>query len=309
MVRKVGNKECKPQGGVMVVGEGMTEWYYLQSLKGLISSNINPKINEHKDGIGYIEKKIKECIDKGADTVICLIDMDNKQTGENAAKYKKFKAEYHKKSIEGKKTRNQAVVELYENFPCVEMWFYYYFQYSNANICSYDKTLKKLKCFWENYDKVEAYFKSLDGGIHTYIVNHLGGDFNTALINSDKSNKSRSEQDSSAYCDMKMFFDKILSDDSKQKLSAYNEKKIMVIHHNKQECKFFVSDEQRLTAYILYNISDDTLTITNTYVPKSLESQGVTAELFKKCYSYAIAEGLKITATCPSAFAWLQKYT
>ena len=105
MARRAGNRECKPQGGVVIVGEGMTEWYYLQSLRGLISSDVNPKVSEHKDGIGYIEKKIRECIDKGADTVICLIDMNNKQSGVESDKYQKFKSKYHNKSIIGKATK------------------------------------------------------------------------------------------------------------------------------------------------------------------------------------------------------------
>lgn len=308
MVRKVGNREYKPQGGVMIVGEGMTEWYYLQSLKGLISSEVNPKVSEHKDGIGYIEKKIKECIDKGADTVICLIDMDNKQSGASAEKYQKFKAKYHKKSISGKTTKNRAIVELYENFPCTEMWFYYYFQYSTANICSCSETLNKMKPHWSNYKKVEAYFKTLPGGIHSYIVNQLGGNLNTALINSVRSNKNRTEQNSGAYCEMKMLFDKILRDDSKQQLSVYDEKKIMEIHHNKQERKFLI-EEQGLTAYLLYSISGDTLTVTSTYVPGPLEGQGIAAALTKECYAYATTEGLKPDATYSYAVAWLKRHS
>ncbi len=33
MARKIGNKKVKAQGGTWIIGEGMTEWYYLQSIK------------------------------------------------------------------------------------------------------------------------------------------------------------------------------------------------------------------------------------------------------------------------------------
>ncbi len=224
MARKVGYRETKPQGGVMIVGEGMTEWYYLQSLKGIIATEVNPKVSEHKDGIGYIEKKIKECIDKGADTVICLIDMDNKQEGANAAKYQKFKAKYHNKLVVGKTSRNKARVEFYENFPCIELWFYYYFGYSTASISSCEETIKKMKPHWANYEKIEAYFKSLPGGIHPYIVNQLGGNFNTALLNSLKYNTNRADQGSGAYSEMKELFDKILKEEYKKELPVYSKR-------------------------------------------------------------------------------------
>ena len=79
------------------------------------------------------------------------------------------------------------------------------------------------------------------------------------------------------------------------------------IHHNKQESKFIV-EEQGLTAYVLYKISGDTLTITSTYVPKPLEGQGIAALLTKECYAYAATEGLKPNATCSYAVAWLKRH-
>lgn len=82
--------------------------------------------------------------------------------------------------------------------------------------------------------------------------------------------------------------------------------KTFTIHHNKQENKFIIED-QGLTAYILYNISGGTLTVTSTYVPKPLEGQGIAAALTKECYAYATVEGLKPDATCSYAVAWLKR--
>ena len=79
------------------------------------------------------------------------------------------------------------------------------------------------------------------------------------------------------------------------------------IHHNKPEHKFIV-EEQGLTAYVLYTISSDTLTITSTYVPKTLGGKGIDALLTKECYAYAATEGLKPDATCSYAVAWLKKH-
>ena len=80
------------------------------------------------------------------------------------------------------------------------------------------------------------------------------------------------------------------------------------IQHNKQAHKFII-EEQGLTAYVLYRVSADTLTITSTYVPKPLEGQGIAAILTKECYDYAAAEGLKPDATCSYAVAWLKRHS
>lgn len=208
----------------MIVGEGLTEWYYLQSIRNMISPKVKPNLREHKDGIGYIKKKIKECIDDNAELVICLIDMDNKQNSTNTIEYKSFKKEYHGKNISGKNTKKKARVEIYENFPCLEIWFYYFFRNSTANITSYKEVIKILEPFWSNYDKTEKYFKSLSsyGGIHPYITNKLNGNFNTALANSTKSITNRETRDSGAYSDMKTLFDKILKETTKTELSVYD---------------------------------------------------------------------------------------
>ncbi|MFI3314987.1 MAG: hypothetical protein R3Y04_04930 [Rikenellaceae bacterium] len=84
-----------------------------------------------------------------------------------------------------------------------------------------------MKPYWANYEKIEAYFKSLPGGIHPYIVNELGGDFNAALLNSLKSNINRAKQYSGAYSEMKELFDKILREEYKKELSVYNKVKSM----------------------------------------------------------------------------------
>ena len=83
--------------------------------------------------------------------------------------------------------------------------------------------------------------------------------------------------------------------------------KTYTIHHNKQERKFVI-EEQDLTAYVLYKVSADTLTIISTYVPKALEGQGIAAVLTKECYAYAATEGLKPDATCSYAVAWLKRH-
>ena len=83
--------------------------------------------------------------------------------------------------------------------------------------------------------------------------------------------------------------------------------KTYTIQHKKQESKFII-EEQGLTAYVLYRISADTLTITSTYVPKPIGGQGIAAVLTKECYKYAEAEGLKPAATCSYAVDWLEKH-
>ena len=82
--------------------------------------------------------------------------------------------------------------------------------------------------------------------------------------------------------------------------------KTHTIHHDNQKHKFII-EEQGSTAYVLYKISGDTLTITSTYVPEPLEGQGIAAQLTKECYEYAATERLKPDATCSYAVAWLKR--
>ncbi len=82
---------------------------------------------------------------------------------------------------------------------------------------------------------------------------------------------------------------------------------IDIIEHVGVDSRFQIT-KQGLTAYVLYEIWGDTLTITSTYVPKPLEGQGVAAALTKACYDYAAERGLKPAATCSYAVAWLERH-
>ncbi len=80
-----------------------------------------------------------------------------------------------------------------------------------------------------------------------------------------------------------------------------------MIEHNELEGKFFTVIEG-LTAYIAYRITEGRLVVYSTYVPKLLEGRGIAAELTKRCYAFAEAEGYTPDATCSYAVVWLKKH-
>lgn len=62
------------------------------------------------------------------------------------------------------------------------------------------------------------------------------------------------------------------------------------------------------TAYVEYSLHDNGLDIEHTYVPKTLEGQGLAGALVKTAYDYALANNLEPIATCSYAVAWLKRH-
>ena len=62
---------------IAVIGEGITEKYYIQSLQDVF--NIKPiPVKPKKSNLKELEISIKDCIKKGYSKIYCLIDKDNK---------------------------------------------------------------------------------------------------------------------------------------------------------------------------------------------------------------------------------------
>ncbi len=79
----------------LILGEGITEFYYLNSLKDRYPSlqNIEPKIPKHSS-IKDLEKRIEAAIKEGYTRIFCIIDMDNKREGKEKRDYEKLKNKY-----------------------------------------------------------------------------------------------------------------------------------------------------------------------------------------------------------------------
>ena len=203
-------KPRKPQtqrNSIAVIGEGITEQYYLQSIKSSIEINIEPKLPKHSTGTKYLEDKIKECVDAGYPHVLCLIDMDNKEVGKEKIAYEKLKAKYHNKTKEKKAKGLSSTIVFYENERCLELWFLYHFEYTTRQFNNYQELENQLQKHISNYEKTAQYFKNARG-LHRLIINDFDGHFDIAKANSKNSIESK-ERDyrNYTYSEMKDFFD------------------------------------------------------------------------------------------------------
>lgn len=91
---------------IAVIGEGITEKYYVESLRAFAGSNfqIVPKqLGIKASSLDELEKAVQNAVEEGYDEVYCLIDMDSKEKGASVQKYDKLKSKYHGKHIVKKK--------------------------------------------------------------------------------------------------------------------------------------------------------------------------------------------------------------
>ena len=196
---------------VAVIGEGITETYYLQSLKGLLSCTIEPSVPKHSQGLKYLDNKIKECIYKGYSKIYCLIDMDTKVSNpQEMQRYNKFKSKYPARLVNHKGQKSEIFIV--ETLPCTELWFYYYFKTTSKLYQSYDTQhpLKPdlLSCLPE-YEKTEKFFKKC-GGLHDYITLNKGN-IENAMRHASQINEDRIQTNGGgSYSEIYLFLEKHL---------------------------------------------------------------------------------------------------
>ena len=176
---------------IAIIGEGITERYYIESIKDCVQ--IKPKsIQSKNSSIKEIEIKIKECIADGFSKIICLIDMDTKANDgigdhvSNRNQYIKLKNKYHNKYCN--KTKDDSFVLMIESFPCIEVFFLYYFQYTSASHTN--DGLKKLLKDKYGYLTSEKY---LMRNSLLEVFECQGGSLKNAIRNSTKSISSIDE--------------------------------------------------------------------------------------------------------------------
>ena len=67
---------------IAIIGEGITEKYYIESLKGISPFVVMPReLGKKASSLKTLEKNILLCVEKGFDEIYCLIDMDGKTSG------------------------------------------------------------------------------------------------------------------------------------------------------------------------------------------------------------------------------------
>lgn len=81
----------------------------------------------------------------------------------------------------------------------------------------------------------------------------------------------------------------------------------METNHDIENKKVIITEDGN-DASVEYDVHDGTLDIVHTFVPHPLEGRGIASQLVRTAYDYAREKGLKPTATCTYAKAWLDRH-
>lgn len=103
---------------IAIIGEGETEWFYLESLRVAkrYPFQMKPTFPKHSDW-RYIFKQALQCVAEKYDVVICLVDMDVMHSKPSEMPV------YQKAKIKTEK----AGIRVIETNPCTEFWFLLHF--------------------------------------------------------------------------------------------------------------------------------------------------------------------------------------
>lgn len=180
---------------IAVIGEGITEKYYIDSLKGLSPFRIQPnELGKKASNIDKLEENIKKTIKDGYDELYCLIDMDGKKEGTVRHKYEKLKNRYHNQVHEIKNKGIKCNVVFIETERCTELWFLYHFTQTpiTREFSSYSEIVKELQKYRPSYEKTHKYFKGV-ANLHKELTDKRfpNGSLIRAVKNSKISIKSK----------------------------------------------------------------------------------------------------------------------
>lgn len=115
----------------IIIGEGPTEYFFLNSLKDEFRSmqNISPQYPKYTS-MAELELIIKNAIEQGYNHIYCMIDLDNKKEGKDKSDYVNLKKRFHCKHISKPKKGIDCHIEFFETERCTELFFLYYFKYT-----------------------------------------------------------------------------------------------------------------------------------------------------------------------------------
>ena len=181
----------KLRESAMIIGEGITEFYYFQSLRDVYKQVVfKPDCPKHTS-IRELERKIREAAEKGYTHIFCIIDMDTKNKEPERTQYEKLKAKFAK-PINKPKKGIYCKVEFFETHLCTEMFFRYYFGYTSRSYGNQESLIKDLNKYVE-YEKTIDFF-SKSKGLHSYFERN-GGSLKKAIANAEKSMKEKEKND------------------------------------------------------------------------------------------------------------------
>ena len=181
----------KLRNRAIIIGEGITEFYYFQSLRDVYKQVVFKPDNPKNTSIKELGKKIREAKKEGYTHIFCIIDMDTKNKESERAQYKKLKAKFAKPIINPKKGIS-CKVEFFETHLCTEMFFRYYFGYTSHSYGDQESLIKDLNKYVE-YEKTIDFF-SKSKGLHSYFE-RKGGSLENAITNAEKSMKEKEKDE------------------------------------------------------------------------------------------------------------------
>ena len=183
-------KNDKLRNSTLILGEGPTEFYYFNSLRGEIGGvTIAPDYPKHTN-VAELGKKIAEGIAMGYPRIFCVVDMDTKLPGTpEFTAYNKLRGKYSK-PVSNRRRGIYCEVRFFESHRCTELFFLYYFRYTSKLYNDQEALIADLskEC---PYEKTQAFFIKCKG-LHKYFEKH-GGSLSAAIRNADKSIAERIE--------------------------------------------------------------------------------------------------------------------
>ena len=196
----------------LILGEGVTEFFFFNSLKDDYPElkNVKPDYPKHTS-IEELEIEIKKAI-RDYNRVFCVIDMDNKQSGIEQKKYLELKKAYHNKKFNDEELGTNCLVRFYETDRCTEQFFLYYFTYTTKKFQSYKSLADEIHAYCE-YDKTINFFKKHP--LHPYFKKK-GGSLDTAIKNAKKSLKYKNDSDSDcSFSELGEMFEELINNQEK----------------------------------------------------------------------------------------------
>lgn len=175
----------KQRNTTIIIGEGPTEFYYLNSLKDefRILQHIKPD-SPKNTSLRELQRSIESSIQMGYSQVFCLIDMDTKKKdAKSMSEYQRLKKKYHNAHIVKKRSGIDCQIRFYETERCTELFFIYYFKYTTQKFQTSDdvETLLNKIC---GYDKTLKFFRGHP--LHQFFEKQ-GGNFVNAIANANRS--------------------------------------------------------------------------------------------------------------------------
>lgn len=185
---------ARKREAIAIIGEGITEKYFILSLRDILTRKPNP-VKPKKSNLDELELAIKDCLKKGYTLIYCLIDKDNKlhdgnhDHRRNAEKYANLKKKYHNKRHKCP-DGSKADVIMIESFPATEIFFLYYFGFTQAHYTN--QQLKELLHQKFGYATEEKYL--IKNSLHDTLIK-AGGSIQTAIEASGRSLQLRNPED------------------------------------------------------------------------------------------------------------------